>query len=143
MSTEMQSMTPFDTFGDASDMGMSQSAGAGEGRPSKGLLFAVHRTLRGRYWIVVPAALICGTAGAIFGWRSQKPVYKSDGSVQVLYKLDSPFMRASPRSEGMPMYEEFLLTQTYVITSRNVVNRALKDKDWVDCDFCNAIFSAL
>ena len=134
MNNEMQSMTPFDSFGDVSDLGMSQPGGNPESRRGKGLFSAVHRALRGRYWIVVPAALLCAAAGALFGWRTQKPIYKSDGSVQVMYKLDSPFLRntSSSRNEGLPMYEEFLMTQTYVITSRNVVNRALKYKDWMD-----------
>lgn len=133
MSTEMQSMTPFDSFGDMADLGMPPQQNGGESRRQKSLLLTIHRALRGRYWLVVPAALVCGLAGGYFGWHSQKPLFKSDGSVQVLYKLDSPFLRStSSRAEGMPMYEEFLMTQTYVITSRNVINRALKYKDWVD-----------
>lgn len=134
MSTEMQSMTPFDTFGETSEPGMSHSPyGQQERVQSKGLLLSIHRALRGRYWIAVPLGLLFGLAGGFYGWKSQKPIFRSDGAVMIQYQLDSPFMRErSSASAGIPMYEEFLLTQTFIIPSSNTVTLAMKDKRWID-----------
>ena len=134
MSNEMQSMTPFDTFGETSDPGMSPSPyGQQEQIQSKGLLMSIHRALRGRYGIAIPLGLVFGLAGGYYGWKSQKPIFRSDGALMIQYQLDSPFLREGSRaSAGIPMYEEFLLTQTFIITSRNTVNLAMQDKRWVD-----------
>ncbi len=131
MSTEMQSMTPFDTFGEPSDQGMSQSYGQEPTKP-RGLLVTIHRALRGRYWIAVPLGLVFGLIGGYFGWKSQKPLFRGDGTLMIQYQLDSPFMRdRSSASAGIPMYEEFLLTQTLVIMSRNTVSLAMQDPLWI------------
>ncbi len=133
MSNEMQSMTPFDTFGETSDSGMASSPYGQEQPRPKGLLVTIHRALRGRYWVAVPLGMIFGLVGAYYGWKSQKPIYRSEGAVMIQYQLDSPFMRErSSASAGIPMYEEFLLTQTLVIMSRNTVNLAMQNKHWMD-----------
>jgi capsular exopolysaccharide synthesis family protein len=140
MNLETQAMTPFDSFGDPSADFALAPAGAGFGGGAdgaggprqKGLATTIHRALRGRYWIALPLAALFGAAGAYFGWKSQKPIYKSDGSLVIQYQLDSPFLR-EPRVGGtIPLYEEFLSTQTYVITSRKTVDQALQDKEWQD-----------
>ena len=81
--------------------------------------YAAHRKLRGRYWLALPLAIIGGLAGAFFGWKSQVPTYRSAGSIMIQYQLDSVFNEKHTRFiDAIPMYEEFLTTQTYVITAR-------------------------
>jgi capsular exopolysaccharide synthesis family protein len=155
MSAEMQAMTPFDSFGDPSDLALPQQyggggglagggggagsgsggggGGGGDGARPRGLLTTIHRTLRGRYWIALPLAAVFGLAGAAFGWKSQKPLYKSDGSLTIEYEKQSVFHRdQGTGSSVIPLYEEFLMTQTIVITSRGTIDKALEDKEWQD-----------
>src|SRR5690242_3987138 len=118
MGNEMQAMTPFDSFGDQSgELGFVQpnagrTGGGGGGGPDaprpKALLATIHRALRGRYWIALPLAFIGASTGAYFGWKSQKPLYKSEGAVMIQYQSDSIFLRESRMSGTIPLYEEFL-----------------------------------
>ncbi len=130
----MQDMTPFDGPGDSRAFAPSHTPVAPpmEHARHMGLMRTAHRKLRGRYWLALPIAIIGALLGAYGGWKSQQPAYRSAGSVMIQYQLDSVFSEKHTRFvDAIPMYEEFLTTQTYVITARRTIKMALTDPIWL------------
>jgi capsular exopolysaccharide synthesis family protein len=138
MSSEMDVMTPFDGFSDPNELALSGSApGArgGDAPKPRSLAATLHRHMRGRYWIALPLGVIFGLAGGYYGWKSQKPIYRSDAAIQIKYKMPS-MPTPDGRSNGgtlvgeIPMYDEYMATQYYLITSRRVISQALERDEW-------------
>ena len=74
MSSDMQHLTPFDSFGDSDQAAYL----ARNDQPGGDLGSKIHRSLRGRYWLIVPLSLLAGATGGYFGYKSQKPQWKSE-----------------------------------------------------------------
>jgi capsular exopolysaccharide synthesis family protein len=138
--SEMDAMTPFDGFSDNSELALPGAAPArGDAPKQKSLMATFHRHMRGRYLMVLPFALVFGVAGAYLGWKSQKPLYRSDAAIQIKYKMPVlPGPGGTSNNEtligAIPMYDEFMATQYYVITSRRVISQALRRPEWQNTD---------
>src|SRR5206468_942093 len=57
----------------------------------------MQRLLRGRYGLAVTLAILGAIAGAFIGWKTQQPLYRSDG----LIKVEPIANRIDPRKELM------------------------------------------
>jgi capsular exopolysaccharide synthesis family protein len=133
MTSKMDPITPFDSFDEIHDLATASAPVQTRLATKHGLLNMVHHSLRGRYWLVVPLVLIFGIAGGAAGWIYTHPMYRSNGAVMIQYQLDSPFLREHSRyGDGMPMYEEFLNTQTFVLMNRPTILLAMKDHAWLN-----------
>src|SRR3954462_10298945 len=82
-------------------LGAPAGGGAG-GEPS--VLKKVHRLLRGRYLLAIALGLLGAGLGALGGFVSQKPAYRSDGLIQIDLRV--------PRS--MEMDKVMIQASTYV-----------------------------
>jgi capsular exopolysaccharide synthesis family protein len=133
MNRKMDPITPFDSFDEIHDLATPAAPVHTPPVAKHGLLSVVHHSLRGRYWLVVPLVVIFCVGGAAAGWILTHPMYRSNGAVMIQYQLDSPFLREHSRyGDGMPMYEEFLNTQTFVLMNRPTILLAMKDRAWLN-----------
>jgi capsular exopolysaccharide synthesis family protein len=86
----------------------------------------IHRLLRGREKVAITLAILFALAGAAAGWLSQKPQYMATGTIQI-----HPIIPSLAQSEHvMPFYNYFVQSQTAIITSPNVLNRAAQSNEW-------------
>jgi Mrp family chromosome partitioning ATPase/capsular polysaccharide biosynthesis protein len=86
----------------------------------------MHRLLRGRYHLLFPAIIVALALGGYYGWHKAKPLYRSEGIVQVNNRL--PTVMAP--SEGLDMFAEFVQSQVMLMSSRGVISLALDDHDF-------------
>ena len=94
----------------------SESAGA-----ESTALQVLHRTLRGRYPVVVALGLLLAGAGGLAGWRFPKPLYRSEALVRIRWQ--------SADADPTP-FDVFMQSQQTLITSRRVVDKALLTPEW-------------
>lgn len=100
------------------------AGGAAGGDPS--VLKKVHRLLRGRYLLAILLGLCGAGVGALGGFASQKPAYRSDGLIQIDLRV--------PKS--MEMDRVMILSSTYVnstmakLKNERVVKKALASPKW-------------
>lgn len=86
----------------------------------------MHRLLRGRYIVVVLLALVGAAAGAVLGYRSQVPEYRSEGYIEI-----RPTMNSGDLVERVqPMYATYMKSQAMLLTDRRVVRQAMESEDW-------------
>lgn len=98
----------------------------GSGHPS--VLHSVHRCLRGRYpWAIVLAA-VGALAGAWAGWRSQEPLYRSEGVINVTPTL--PSLRDPLGQSVLPMFRAFVSLQVQILGSMNTTLLAMEQDAW-------------
>src|ERR1700683_711213 len=87
----------------------------------------VHRLLRGRYPLVITLGLLFGMAGGLMGYLSQKPIYTSSFTVELVPQIQSP---SSPDGEMMQGYSMWLQSQVAIIKSYELVQLALDQDEW-------------
>jgi capsular exopolysaccharide synthesis family protein len=103
---------------------MGAPAAAGAGEPS--MVKKMHRLLRGRYLLAVALALLGAAFGALGGFLSQKPAYRSDGLIQIDLRV--------PRS--MEMDKVMIQASTYInstmakLKNERVIKKALASDKW-------------
>lgn len=88
----------------------------------------LHRSLRGRYPVVVVMSLVLGIVGGGVGWRAFKPAYRSEALVQIRYA--QPALDPKNSEGGATPFDVFMESQQTLITSTRVVDRALRDPAW-------------
>jgi succinoglycan biosynthesis transport protein ExoP len=108
------------------------AAGAGAA-PAKdaspfAFLFMLHGALRGRYWWLVPLAVLFGGAFGAAAWKLFPAKYHSEALLRVAYSLP-PVLPSSER-EPMQIYELLMQNQRLLITSRRVIDQAVQDPIW-------------
>lgn len=87
------------------------------------------QALRGRYLLATALALGCATIGGWIGYRFQQPSYRSEGLIRIAFS-PRPMASEGDDSRQMSVFQEFLHNQVLVLTSRNLVERALRDRAW-------------
>ena len=84
---------------------------------------------RGRlHWAVI-LALVLGSAAAVAGYFSQKPVYQGAGVVTVQPEVES-IVGKDPRTGLPPMFLAYLKGQMGTIVSQQVADRAMQSDTW-------------
>jgi succinoglycan biosynthesis transport protein ExoP len=89
----------------------------------------LHRLMRGRYHMMLPLVALAALLGAIHGWRSQVPVYRSEGLIYVADSLPA-VMNSTDQNEPMQMFEEFVESQMLLMTSEHVISTAIQSPDF-------------
>jgi Mrp family chromosome partitioning ATPase/capsular polysaccharide biosynthesis protein len=89
----------------------------------------VHRLLRGRYYLLIPAILVAMIAGGAYGWHKAKPIYRSEGIVQVNNQLPV-VMQETDVNEPLNMFEEFVQSQVLLMSSRGIIAAAMDNPDF-------------
>lgn len=138
MSNEIQQITPFDGYGSdiveygagnrAMTPAAAQMTGAAE-QPQGSIVRKLHNALRGRYWIVMILGTVLGVLGGYYGWRSQTPLYRSEGIIQIQLNT-KPILTQTGDNGLMPNYEEYVQSQAMMLTSRRIIGAAAKQVPW-------------
>jgi capsular polysaccharide biosynthesis protein len=140
MSNEMQQITPFDGYGGeiveygGGPRGALGPVGPvappmGEVAQQGAMLKKVHNSLRGRYWIAMLAGVVCGIVGGFFGFKSQQPIYRGEGLLQIAFNQKA-VMGANDSSGPMINFEEYVQSQAMMMTSRTIISKAMQGPDW-------------
>jgi uncharacterized protein involved in exopolysaccharide biosynthesis len=104
-------------------------AGASGGDDWLGPYRSVHRALRGRYIVVILLALLGAGLGGFAGWKSQKPLYRSEGVIRIAY-VTRPAMKETDVNGPVAMFEAFMQSQRLLLTSRRLLDLALQQPAW-------------
>ncbi|MBL8764896.1 MAG: hypothetical protein JNM07_11565 [Phycisphaerae bacterium] len=86
----------------------------------------LHRMLRGRYLLVIPAALALACAGGLAGYFARPPTYTSTGLVRVAPNIESSVFRTQ-QSEIIPFYDAYVQAMAGMLRSRRIIDRAVDD----------------
>ncbi len=87
------------------------------------------QALRGRYLLATLLTLGFATIGGWIGYRLQQPSYRSEGLIRIAFS-PRPMASEGDESRQMSVFQEFLHNQVLVLTSRSLVERALRDRAW-------------
>ena len=110
----------------ANALGVPGAAGRNGNGNENSPLRKVQRLLRGREKLAIGLA-VCGMLiGAVAGWLSQKPQFVSSGVVWI-----RPIIPSLLQSDKvMPFYQYFVQSQTAIISSPRVLDRAVQSNEW-------------
>lgn len=89
----------------------------------------VHRALRGRYILVLMLGLLGAAVGGWAGWRSQKPLYRSEGVIRIAYATP-PALKETDVNGPLAMFEALMQSQRLLLTGRRLVDLALQEPAW-------------
>lgn len=88
----------------------------------------IHRLLRGRYKYAVGFGILFALGGAIAGFLSQKPGYKSDAMIEVTTLLKTT--NATAPDPVMNNASAFLRSQIAILQGREMISRAMQRDAW-------------
>src|SRR5688500_3918069 len=112
----------------ANTLGVANGGGArgGNNENLNSPLRKVQRLLRGREKIAITLAIFGMLIGCVVGWFSQKPKWVSSGVVWI-----RPIIPSLLQSDKvMPFYQYFVQSQTAIISSPRVLERAVQSNEW-------------
>ena len=89
----------------------------------------VRDALRGRYILALVLGVITGGLFGALAWKMARPVYSSEGIVRIAYSMPS-LLQDNEGNRQIPNFEQFMLSQRMVITSRRVIEMATQDPVW-------------
>jgi Mrp family chromosome partitioning ATPase/uncharacterized protein involved in exopolysaccharide biosynthesis len=102
-----------------------QAAAPPPGNP----LAALHNALRGRYWWVVPIALMLAAVGVGVGYRVMPPKYEGVGLIRIR-PYTPKVLYTNDQNSVMPMFDSFMESQVAFIQGRRVIDQAMQHPDW-------------
>jgi capsular exopolysaccharide synthesis family protein len=91
----------------------------------------IHGALRGRYVLAVLLALIGAGLGGYAGHRFQAAQYRSEGLIRIAYILPNVTTTIPEQNLPMTMFDAFLRAQQLLMTSRAVLEQAMKEPVWL------------
>ena len=83
--------------------------------------------LRGRYKWAVPLVGVLAILGAAGGWFSATPVYTSSGLIEIKPRVEAILYKTDD-SSVMPMFDNFVETQTRLMSSPRVLDMAMSSE---------------
>jgi capsular exopolysaccharide synthesis family protein len=89
----------------------------------------VHDSLRGRYLLAIVLGLLTGAAFGAVAWKMSRPLYYSEGIVRIAYTLPT-VLQETEQNRPLANFEQFMMSQRMVITSRRVLEMAAQDPIW-------------
>jgi capsular exopolysaccharide synthesis family protein len=99
---------------------------AGGGNAPASPVKKLQRMLRGREKLAIVLGIFGALIGVSVGWLSQKPQWVSNGVIWI-----RPIIPSLLQSDKvMPFYSYYVQSQTAIITSPQVLNRAVQSNDW-------------
>ncbi|MEO6435288.1 MAG: hypothetical protein ABIP55_05950, partial [Tepidisphaeraceae bacterium] len=116
--------TQEDFFNPSAALGMPGAAG---GNPPGGSpIKKIQRLLRGREKLAITLGVIGAVIGVTVGWLSQKTQFVSNGVVWIRPVIP----RLLDSDKVMPFYVQYVQSQTAIITSPYVLERAVHSSEW-------------
>lgn len=94
----------------------------------QGLWSLVNDRLTGRWKFAIPLGIILAALAATAGYHSTEPKYESSGMIRIAPKI-TPIMRDTAETGVMPFYSNYVQTQSRLIGSQRVIERALQHLD--------------
>lgn len=94
--------------------------------PTASPIKRLHKLLRGRYVLALTLAALCAVGGAIVGYKSQKPLYRSAGALEIRPTMGE--IGSAP--VVIPMYTQYIGTQIAWMQSPRVIQMALSSDQW-------------
>src|SRR5437763_673001 len=91
---------------------------------------AVRRNLLGRHRLAVFLGVWAGVLGAVIGWYSCGPVYRSEGLVRIASALPQ-VLEETDQNRPMAMFDAYLQSQQMLMGSRGLHELAMQDDAWV------------
>ena len=111
------------------DRSAGEQVNAAPAEDSSAAFRAVHQALRGRYWLAVALGMVLGAVGGVAAWMNVPPLFKSESLIRI--SIDTPrVMLQSPDYRPMDAYEAYMQSQQATISSRRVIETAMKDPLW-------------
>jgi uncharacterized protein involved in exopolysaccharide biosynthesis len=107
-----------------SDSSLAMRSDDADGAARFGPYKRLHRLMRGRYHLMLPALAVAMVVGGVYGWHRSKPVYRAEGLVQVANSLPK-VLAPTDQNEPLDMFEEFVQAQVVLMTSRVVIASAI------------------
>lgn len=89
----------------------------------------LHAMLRGRYVWAVPLVGVLAVLGGVGGYFSATPVYTSEGLVEIKPRVEAILFQTED-SSVMPMFDNFVTTQTKLMRSPRVIDMAMSSEAW-------------
>ena len=89
----------------------------------------LHQYLRGRYLLALVLGLMLASVLGFMGWRSTKPLYRSEGLIRVAYEVPR-VMQANQEYRPMDVFLAFMQSQQALITSHRILSVALQNPLW-------------
>lgn len=100
----------------------------GQAHPS--IFKTVHRLLRGRYAVTLSVAAVLGVAGAIGGYLSTKPKFRTTGQVQVESMLPTTGLGGPSLYSPLGNVSTYVATQAALMRSDRVIEAAMDSAEW-------------
>ena len=100
-----------------------------------------HRALRGRYRLAMSLAIGGCIAGAAIGLMAGHRLYRATGIVRIA-AARGPVMKETDQNRTMPMFDGIIQAQQEVMASRETVEAAMRDENWVSITKGHAISEA-
>lgn len=99
----------------------------------------IHRSLRGKYILVIVLGLLFGVVGGAMGYMSRNPMYASTGIVRIKPKIDK-VLYESEQSTVPQMFSSIVNTHAQLIASAEVVSRALESDTMISLSENRGVF---
>ncbi len=102
---------------------------AGQEQQHANPFVVVHRLLRGKYPLTIALVLGFGLVGAMLGYKSSEPQYRSTGVIRIQPTL--PKVLYETEQNTVPkMFSSFVNSQAQFILSGGVIERAMESDAW-------------
>ena len=89
----------------------------------------LRRAFHGRYLWVVLLAAIGAAGGAVLGYKSVTPIYRSVGLIEIKPYVPR-IMFKTEQTQLMPMFNQFVSSQVELMRSPRVMNEAMEYEAW-------------
>ena len=99
----------------------------------------VRQALRGRYRLIVALTLVGAMAGAVGGWKLGRPLFRGQAQIRIAYETPKVVTDSDVSKLSGPL-ELMMKGQEQSVTSRPVVERALRDPSWREAHPATAAF---
>ncbi len=112
------------------DAALGDTGDGHHGHAHPSLFKTVHRLLRGRYAITLVIAGVLGIAGAVGGYVSTKPKFRTTGQVQVESMLPTTGLGGPSLYSPLGNVSTYVATQAALMRSDRVIEAAMDSAEW-------------
>jgi Mrp family chromosome partitioning ATPase/uncharacterized protein involved in exopolysaccharide biosynthesis len=99
----------------------------------------IHRSLRGKYILVIVLGLLFGVVGGAMGYMSRKPMYASTGIVRIRPNLPK-VLYESEQNTAPKMFTSFVSSQAELISSVEVIRMAIESDQIKQLEMQRGVF---
>ncbi len=123
------------------DPSLERELGGDQPQAENPLLFA-HRLLRGRYPWAIGLAAVLGVSGACAGFFAMKPMFQSEGLIQVVPTSPS-VLYDIPENEVPPNFDSWVAAQQVFVQGSRVRDYAVQDAQLLNAGWPSDISGAI